>query len=134
MLFIFMQVDQQAKDEFSQMKEQWEKNISIIRERQLSLDDVQKIYIDFKANTIHFQRQYQGRVDVNIMHEFTTTFSRLERDLNLAVQKGKQNYRNNKHEQNIAYLWTIGKIVIGLFGILCTLLAIKYAFNIPLPV
>ena len=105
-----MQADEQAKNDFNQLKAQWEKNIEKISERELSFFDIEKVYINFDGSIAHFHLQYQGFIDEDIMYEANSTFDRLRSDLHLAVQKGSQNYRHVEHQRNIALLEAYGKL------------------------
>jgi len=106
-----MHADQMAKDEFQKIKAQWEKNIELLGERQLSPEDVERQYINFDADEGHFHLIYQGYIDEDIMHEANAMFRRLRTDLSLSVQKGKQNYRNVMHEQRMKSIEGWGKFL-----------------------
>src|SRR5208337_4365533 len=106
-----MQADQKAKEEFQEIKKQWEKNIDALNDRQLSPEDVQKQYINFNADEGQFFLNYQGYVDENITDEASATFRRLRTDLSLSIQKGKQNYRNEVHTQKMKSIEEWGKFL-----------------------
>lgn len=121
-----MRIDQypQITEEFNQFKEQWEKNIELISERQLSQKDIVRIYNTFDAVTMNFGGRYGDSI-IGETLQIDATVIKLRTDLNLAVQKGKQNYRNEMHRQRMETVQTWGEflnnikfnIVSFLFGI-----------------
>lgn len=128
-----MQADEQARNDFNQLKAQWEKNIETISERELSSYDIERFYIDLDGSVAHFHLLYQGYTDNSIMHEANATFDRLRSDLHLAVQKGAQNFRHVEHERKIASLEAYGNlaknlginIVVLILGILSAIIGQK---------
>jgi hypothetical protein len=106
-----MHADQKAKDDLQEIKIQWEKNIQIISERQLSPHDIEVQYVCFDADEAHFLGRYQGYIDNDIMHEANESFRRFRTDLYLAIQKGEQNYRNEMHSQKMRSIEEWGKFL-----------------------
>jgi hypothetical protein len=123
-------VSTRAKNEINQIESQWKKNIELIGERQLSPDDVRRLYHDLDAVKRQFHWQYQSYVDDDIIHDMNTIFDRLYTDFNLSIQKGQQNYRKQKQEYTIKLLTGIGKIVGIFFVALLALLGVIYGLHI----
>jgi hypothetical protein len=128
-----MLVGAQARNDFNQLKAQWEKNIEKITERELSPFDIERVYANFDGTVALFHLHFQGFIDDDFMYEANATFERLRSDLHLAVQKGSQIYRHEEHKRKIELLEAYGVLAKNLginvavlaLGILSAALGIK---------